>query len=113
MKYLALIAVFLVLPATASAQSVDCPANFVCITPAAAKKFIELDETVKAQVTEIATLKQSITDYKDLLNKMRVEYAEKAGENTALKQNAISDRAIMEVLLKNTKKKCLPFSICL
>lgn len=105
MKYLFLLSVFLALPLAVSAQVADCPANFVCITRQAAEKFIVLDETVKAQTAEIATLKQGNADYKDLLNKMRVEYAEKVGENTALKQNDISNRAIIDLLLKQVRPK--------
>ena len=105
MKYLAVLTFLLFASFTASAQVADCPANFVCITRAAAEKFIVLDETVKAQTAEIATLKQGNADYKELLNKMRVEYAEKIGENTALKQNDVSNRAIIDLLLKQVRPK--------
>jgi hypothetical protein len=43
---------------------------------------------------------------------MRIEFARVSGENTALKQNAVSDRAIIDLLLKNTRKKCQPLSVC-
>ncbi len=46
------------------------------------------------------------------LNKMRIEFAAASGELTAVKQNAVSDRAIIDLLLKSVKKKCMPFSVC-
>ena len=35
----------------------------------------------------------------------RIEFAEKVGENTALKQNAISDRSIIDILIKQVRPK--------
>jgi hypothetical protein len=95
-----------------SAQSVECPADKVCISREAALKALADSDQVKADAVAITGYKQAIDDLKELLNKMRVEYAEARGELTAVKQNAVSDRAIIDLLLKNTKKKCLPFSVC-
>lgn len=96
---------------TAYSQT-QCPENLVCISPAAARQALVDSDTVKAQAVELAAKDQAIADLKDALNKMRIEYAEARGELTALKQNAVSDRAIIDLLLKSAKKKCLPFSVC-
>lgn len=96
-----------------SGQTVDCPVDKVCISPEAARKALADADTVDAQKKEIAVKDQAIADLKKLLDDMRINFAAISGENTALKQNAVSDRAIIEVLLKNTRKKCLPLTICL
>ena len=97
---------------TANAQT-ECPPDKVCITREAALKAIQDGDTVKAQAGQIDTLNKAISDLKDALNKMRVEFATASGENTQLKQQQVRDAAIIELLLKSTKKKCMPFSICL
>ena len=69
----------------------------VCISADAARAALEAGDKAKAQ---------------DNTQKMAIEFARVSGENTALKQNAVSDRAIIELLLKSTKKKCFPLSVC-
>jgi len=95
----------------AAQPAIACPPDKVCISPEAARQALEDSDTVKFQKTEIATLKQAVEDFRKELNNMRIEFARASGENTALKQNAVSDRAIIEILLKNSKKRCAPFSI--
>lgn len=110
MKYL-LTGTFILLGFVASVKAQECPADKVCISPEAARKAITDDATVKAQAVQIKDLQQAVLDEKANTHKIEVQFAEVSGENTALKQNAVSDRAIIEVLLKNSKKKCMPFSI--
>ena len=113
MKNLCFITIFLLAGVVGvSAQANDCPADKVCLSRAAAQKALVDADTVKAQAAEIAVLKQALLDEKLVAVKLKIEFAEKSGELTALKQNAVSDRAIIDLLLKNTKKKCLPLSIC-
>lgn len=107
-----ILSLFLALLFATASYAQDCPPDKVCISPAAAKQALEDSDTVKAQETEIKGLKQAIEDFRKTLNDMRIEFARVSGENTALKQNAVSDRAIMEILLKNAKKRCAPLSIC-
>ena len=95
----------------ANAQT-DCPPGLVCISPEAARQALEDSDTVKAQKAEIAVLNQAIDDFRKELNNMRIEFARVSGEATALRQNAVSDRAIIDLLLKNSKKRCAPLSIC-
>jgi nitrogen fixation/metabolism regulation signal transduction histidine kinase len=86
-------------------QTVECPVDKVCITREAAIKAINDGDMVVAQKAELAVKDQAIADLKELLNKMRIEYAETKGELTAVKQNAVSDRAIIDILLKNVRPK--------
>ena len=105
------IAILLATAFATNAQSVDCPVDKVCISREAAQQALEDSDRRKALEAEVKVKDQAIADFRDALNKMRIEFAEKAGENTALKQNAVSDRAIIDILLKNVKKKCT-LSIC-
>lgn len=88
-----------------SAQSGECPADKVCISREAALKALHDADQVKADEVAIAGYKQAIEDLKAELNKMRVEFASVSGENTALKQNAVSDRAIIDILIKQVRPK--------
>lgn len=92
----------------AAAQTVtDCthPSGCVVISRDAAIKALEDADARKALEAEVKTKDQAIADFRDLLNKMRIEFAEKSGENTALKQNAVSDRALIEILVKFARPK--------
>ncbi len=118
MKKLCFVFIFLLGGVLAScspvyAQSSDCPSANGCvtITREAAVKAVTDAETVKAQAAEILILKQAISDQKDVTEKLKIEYAEAKGENTALKQNAVSDRAIIDLLVKKVGKRCSPLSI--
>lgn len=95
-----------------SAQSSDCPADKVCISREAALRALADSDTVKADAVAIAGYKQAIDDLKAELNKMRVEFANVSGENSGLRQAAVRTDAIIDVLLKNSRKKCMPFSVC-
>lgn len=99
---------------TAYSQSecANTPEKCVLITREAAVTALQNADKVKALESENLTLTEALNGLKAELNKMRVEYAEKAGENTALKQNSVSDRAIIEILLKGQRKKCMPLTIC-
>jgi len=98
----------------ASGQT-DCtvtPQNCVLITREAAIKALNDSDRVKALEAEIKVKDEAYDAQKGLLNEMRIEFARVSGELTGIKQNAVQDRAIIAELLKNTKKKCLPFSVC-
>jgi len=110
-KLFAISIVFFALSVMAMAQQ-ECPPDKVCLTPQQARTALENADKVVALEAYIKTLEQAQTDYKAEISKVRIEYAEAKGENTALKQNAVSDRAIIEILLKSAKKKCMPLSIC-
>lgn len=100
-------------PAYAQAAETPCPADKVCITREAAVKALHDADAVAADKIAIDGYKQVIEDLKAELNKMRVEFANVSGELSGAKQAAVRSDAIIELLLKNTKKKCMPLSICL
>jgi len=83
----------------------QCPTDMVCISPEAARKALVDADTVKAQAEQIKVLEQAVKDAQDNTHKMAIEFARVSGENTALRQNDVSNRAIMEVLLKNSRPK--------
>lgn len=91
------------------AQSTNnCPQGMVCITPEAARAALEAGDRAKALQTELDTLKsQTIPQLKDALADMRVQYAETKGEVTILKQRAVSDAALIELLTKMIRKKSI------
>ncbi len=110
---------FLLLPfafaVSASAQTVtDCPhpSGCVVISREAALKALADADRVKALESEMKVKDAAIDDFRKELNTMRIEFARLSGENTALKQNAVSDRAIIDILIKNVRKKCMPLTIC-
>ena len=104
--------IFIILLLAGSAIAQECPADMVCITRQAAITAVENAEKVKALEAEGKAKDQDIADQKDVISKLKVEYAEKVGENIALKQNAVSDREIINILIKGQRKKCMPLSIC-
>ncbi len=104
MKILFSIALVLVFSFVAYSQQ-DCPADRVCLTREAALTALQNADKVVALEKENLTLTEALNDLKAEVNKMRVEYAEKVGENTALKQNAVSDRALIEILIKYARPK--------
>ena len=82
-----------------------CPSDKVCISREAAVKAVADAKTVDAQKVEIDALNKAIADYKQQLNDMRVQFAEMSGEATILKQRAVSDAAMIQLLMQNVKKK--------
>lgn len=109
-----LLLVLFLFAGTAYSQS-ECstaPEKCVLITREAAVRALQDSDRVKALEKENLTLTEALNAIKVELNKIRVEYAEKVGENTALKQNAISDRAIITAIVPLMRKKCMPLSIC-
>lgn len=87
----------------------QCPTDMVCISPEAARKALVDADTVKAQAEQIKVLEQAVKDAQDNTHKMAIEFARVSGEVTALKQNSVSDRAIIEILLKSAKPKRIGF----
>lgn len=102
------LAIWFILTLSASAQTAvpNCPDGYICITPAAAKAALEAGDKAKALEAENKDLREKIIpDLKQLLADMRVQYAEAKGENTILKQRAVSDAALIELLSKMVRPK--------
>jgi len=75
------------------------------LTPEQARIALENADKVKVLEAYVKTLETAQNDYKAEISKVRIEYAEKVGENTALKQNDVSNRAIITVLLQSVRPK--------
>lgn len=99
--------------ATPDTPNAECPADKVCISREAAIKAVETSKERDALKEQLKSEQQAVEDMRKELNEMRVKFAAASGELSGLKQNAVQDRAIIEVLLKSQKKKCLPFSVCI
>ena len=96
--------VFLLLfvPLAVNAQTTD---DTVCISRAAAIKALEDSDARKALEAEAKVKDQAIADLKAEIANMRLEYVKAAAETTALKQQAVRDAAIIELLLKYARPK--------
>lgn len=108
-----IVIVFFVSLYSMQAQSIQCPPDKVCISPEAARKALQDSDTVQAQAKEIAAKDQAFADLQKELNVMRIELAKAIGEKTGSEQMVVRLTAIVDVLLKGQKKKCMPFSVCL
>jgi len=111
MRNILIIAIsFFIFGITANAQTA-CPENLVCISREAALKALADSDENKALKAEVAVKNQAIEDFRKELNNMRIQFAEKSGENTALKQNSVSDRALIEILIKYARPKKIGLNI--
>src|SRR5687768_6962105 len=102
-RFLAILTICLAFAYNASAQ--DCPPNLVCVTPEAARAALEAGDRAKALEAEITAKDQAYAQLKDVLADMRQEFARASGENTILKQRAVSDAALIELLTKMVRPK--------
>ncbi len=92
-----------------SQQPESSPQNLVCISREAALKALADSDRVKALEAEIKVKDVAYLAQKDLLNDMRVEFARASGELTAVKQNAVRDAALIELLSKMVRPKKVGF----
>lgn len=113
MKLLLITALLIITATVANAQSVDCPVDKVCITRDQAVQALQDRDTVEAQKTEIRVKDQAIDDLKKEVFKMQIELAKAIGEKTGAEQMVVRLSAVLDIALKNTRKRCAPFSICL
>jgi ribosomal protein L29 len=91
----------------AAQTSTDCPPDRVCITTAQARQALLDADAVKAQATEIAVKDQAINDLKAELANLRIELAKSTGEKTGAEQMVVRLTAIVDLLLKSTRKKSI------
>lgn len=108
LKTVLILITLVILIGRAQAQTDPCPQmpeGWLCIPRAVAVKALEDSDARKALETENQKLNQAIEDMRKALNDMRVQFATASGENTILKQQQVADRALMTVLIQNTKKK--------
>lgn len=108
-KCLFLIIVLIAGCATAMSQTQECPSGMVCISPEAARKALQDSDTVEAQKVELKAKDQAIEDLRKELNAMRVEFARVSGEKSQLEQDRVRWTAIIDILIKNSRKKSIGF----
>ena len=116
MKVILIWAFLLAAAATTYSQATSsqaCPADLVCISREAARKALEDADVRKALEAKAKIDEQAINDLKTELENMRREVVRFSTEASDLRQDKVHDRAIIELLLKNTKRKCYPFSVCI
>lgn len=113
LRLILILIVCLLVASYASAQSLpqgpDCPHADGCvvISKAAARAALEAGDKAKALEAENEELRKAIELHKDDKQKLAIEYARTSGELTACKQTAVRDSAIMEILIKNSRKKSI------
>lgn len=90
---------------TVSAQCPVMPEGFICLSREAAQKALEAGDRADALSVQLDAQKAAYEQMRTALNDMRVSFATVSGENTILKQQQVADRALMTVLVQNTKKK--------
>ncbi len=114
----------------AQSNTSECPPDKVCLTPTEMKFYLGRDDAVKALETQVKKLNLDIDGdpsapksadgspspanlgYKGVNQKLAVEFARVSGEYSGFKQGSVRVDAAFDVAIKNTKKKCLPFSLC-
>ena len=103
---------FLVFGITAKAQTttvdypaLPCPVDKVCISRDAALKAVETAAERDALKAQLKAEQQAVEDMRKELNEVRIKFAAASGELSGLKQNAVQDRAIIELLLKSVRPK--------
>ncbi len=93
---------------TANAQTPEptpCAENCVTISRDAAIKAVETAKERDALAIQLKAEQKAFEDLRNELNEMRIRFAATSGELSGLKQNAVSDRAIIEILLKSVRPK--------
>lgn len=132
-KVLTLILVLSIFSGTGFAQTtvVDCPQGYICLTQAEANAardavkqrdaannkitvlegvVVEKDKTI-AEIKDTAQKNQA--DLTDRLHKTEVELATKTGQLIGAESEKTRLTSIIDFMLKNGRKKCQPFSICI
>lgn len=105
--------------------------GYVCLSQAAANKAAENARELEAtkqkvtvlegalaekdkSITELkATAQKNETDLKLALADTQAKLAQKTGEVIQMEADKVRWTAVIDVLLKNSRKKCMPLSVCL
>jgi hypothetical protein len=91
----------------AASQTVDCPAGMVCISSAAARAALKAHDDLKAEKALTLAQNLAIDGLKEELNRIRVELARTMGEKTQLEQDRVRWTAVIDILIKNSRKKSI------
>lgn len=103
MKSLLLTTIFLASAINSFAQ--DCPADRVCLDREQAIEYLSLKDVNDALKKEIVTLQQAIDGHKAIIVDLKVELARMSGEKSQLEADRVRWTAIIDVLVKNSRKK--------
>lgn len=134
-RLLVLFVAFMLTSLAASAQSpcdgVVMPAGTICISQAAGNAAAENKQELDATKAKVGVLTEALTekdkiiesvrataskneaDLKAALTNTQTDLATKTGQLIGSEASNVRHLAIIDLLLKQTRKKCLPFSICL
>lgn len=104
MKFVIAFAIVL-FASTLGYSQAECPQGMVCLSPQAARAALEAGDAKIALEKQVTALEQAVRDAQDNTSKALIELAKVSGENTILKQQQIRDMALVDLLLKQTKKK--------
>lgn len=112
-------------------QTVQCPQGYICLTQqeanvardnalelkAVKEKIIvltnALDEKDKSINELKSTAQKNEADLKDALHKTEIELATTKGQLIGSEAEKTRLTAIIDFMLKNGRKKCQPFSVCI
>lgn len=112
-------------------DGVQMPAGTLCISQAAGNVAAENKRELDATKQKVIVLESALADKDKLiaeikavgvknqadltaaLHKTEVELATKTGQLIGAEAANVRSLAIIDVLLKGQKKKCMPFSVCL
>lgn len=105
-------------PTPATVQNNPCanvpmPGETVCITRQDLIRFLQTDDQNTALKAENDAVKKAAEDLKKEIYRLQTELAKTTGELTAQQQMVVRLSAVLDLALKNTRKKCLPLSVCI
>lgn len=93
--------------------SVSMPQDAVCVTRQDLIRFLQTDDQNTALKAENDAVKKATEDLKKEIYRLQTELAKTTGELTAQQQMVVRLSAVLDLALKNTRKKCLPLSVCI
>lgn len=93
--------------------NVSMPQDAVCVTRQDLIRFLQTDDQNTALKAENDAVKKAAEDLKKEIYRLQTELAKTTGELTAQQQMVVRLSAVLDLALKNTRKKCLPFSVCI
>lgn len=93
--------------------NVPMPGETVCITRQDLIRFLQTDDQNTALKAENDAVKKAAEDLKKEIYRLQTDLAKTTGELTAQQQMVVRLSAVLDLALKNTRKKCLPLSVCI
>lgn len=88
-----------------------CPHDKVCLDRAQAARYLVIEDENTALKAEIKVKDAALADAQKEIGDWRVKYAQLSGENTALKQNDLANRAIITAMIPMLRPKVVGLKI--